>query len=286
MARSKSMLLLALAGLATVGCVNQSQYDSLKMVHRKSQEQEIELKARLEEANGRLKHLDNTTRNDPNLIAQLRDYETENATLRQKLTEIEERLAQIGDFGPLPEELDQALLQLAESNPGLMTYDPELGMVKFRSDLTFDLGSVAIKPAAAAGLTRLAQILNSEIASKYEVRIVGHTDNVPIRQANTLKQHSTNWHLSVHRSISVMNALGKAAVPETRMGVAGYGPHRPVATNAKRGNELNRRVELYLVPATYKGAFAAGAAEPVPEAPPGGVVEAPTEPGDAGGVGK
>ena len=41
----------------------------------------------------------------------------------------------------LPAELDELLQQLARDNPGLLEYDRRLGMVKFKSDLTFAPGS-------------------------------------------------------------------------------------------------------------------------------------------------
>jgi len=293
MKRTKRVLCLMSLTLTAVGCVGQSQMDKLKMSYRKSQEQVIELKGRLEETNERLGQIQNATRNDPNLIAQLKELESENGTLRQKLSDVEQRILGMDQIGPLPAELDQALMELAESNPELMAYDPDLGMVKFQSDLTFDLGSVAIKPAALVGLSQLAKIFNTDVASKYEVRIVGHTDDVPIRQMSTRKLHPTNWHLSVHRSISVKDAISKDGVPANRIGVAGYGEFHPIASNTpRRGNELNRRVEIFLVPRTYKSVVAEAVSVPADDEAGGElevtspVVEAPTEQGDPVDAGK
>ncbi|MDP6059121.1 MAG: hypothetical protein QGH33_09515, partial [Pirellulaceae bacterium] len=98
MKRTMRTLSLMTLALAAVGCVGQNQMDTLKMSYRKSQEQVIELKSRLEEANERLKQIQNTTRNDPNLIAQLGELEDENGTLRQKLSDVEHRLREIGQI--------------------------------------------------------------------------------------------------------------------------------------------------------------------------------------------
>ena len=81
-----------------------------------------------------------------------------------------------------------------------------------------------------------------------EVRVVGHTDNVPIRRSSTAAQHPTNIHLSAHRSISVRDALVGDGIDANRFMVAGYGEFRPIAANGARGSEMNRRVELFLVP--------------------------------------
>lgn len=245
----KKLVVLAWVALIAGGCVGQGNYDMLEQAHRKSREQVIELRARLEETNLRIAQLEQSTSVDPKMLEQMKELEAENLTLRENLAEFERMLQEVGPIGPLPAELDDALMGLAAANAEMMSYDQELGMVKFQSDLTFDLGSVALKSAAASSLAQLATILNTTIASGYEVRVVGHTDIVPIRRASTRTKHPTNWHLSVHRAISVKDALSKAGIDEVRMGVAGYGKHRPVAENAEsRGNEKNRRVEIFLLP--------------------------------------
>lgn len=249
MKRTMKVVLLIGVAILTGGCIAQGKHDMLEQAHRKSQEQVIELRARLEEANLRIAQLEKSTSVDPRMLEQMKELEAENLTLRENLAEFERMLQEVGPIGPLPAELDDALMALAEANSAMMSYDQELGMVKFQSDLTFDLGSVALKSAASSSLAELANILNAPIASGYEVRIVGHTDNVPIRRAVTRSKHPTNWHLSVHRAISVKDAMAKAGVDEIRIGVAGYGKHRPVAENvAKRGSEKNRRVEIFLRP--------------------------------------
>src|SRR5690606_27443890 len=123
-----------------------------------------------------------------------------------------------------------ALVQLAQSNPNLIEFDPRLGMLRFRSDLTFASGSVAVSNDAKAGLAKLADILKSSSASSYEARIVGHTDNVPVSRAETKARHPDNWYLSVHRSIAVMQELRSAGVPPVRLAVVGHGEFRPVVT--------------------------------------------------------
>ena len=62
--------------------------------------------------------------------------------------------------------------------------------------------------------------------------------------------HPTNLHLSVHRAIAVRNALVKSGVDATQVRVAGDGEFHPLVTNATGGTAENRRVEIYLVPAT------------------------------------
>ena len=68
-----------------------------------------------------------------------------------------------------------------------------------------------------------------------------------ISKPATLKEHPTNVHLSAHRAISVREALVRDGVGSNRFMIGGYGEFRPIATNARNGNEKNRRVEVYLV---------------------------------------
>jgi len=270
---STGMMILAAAAVFSTGCVAQREADDLKTLYRNSQSQVLDLQEQLAEANARLEALMGGASSEADALASAL---AERDRLRAALESAEDRLRNAGGI-ILPAELDDALSQLADANPQLMSYDAEHGMIKLRSDLTFALGSANISAGAANSLSSLAGIFNSPAAASYEVRVVGHTDNVPIKNAGTRAKHPTNWHLSVHRAISVMQALGKAGVASGRMGVGGYGQYRPVASNVKGGTEANRRVEIYLVampgtpstePATSADAPAAPEAAAVPTSTP------------------
>jgi chemotaxis protein MotB len=150
---------------------------------------------------------------------------------------------------PLPPKVSNALKEFASKYPGMVQYDEEKGVLKFVSDLLFDLGSANVKPEAQQAMTDFAKIMEMPDAAGFDAVIVGHTDNVRIARAATRAQHPTNWHLSVHRAISVLEVLKNAGVAETRMGVMGYGEFRPLVPNTTTENKAqNRRVEIYLVP--------------------------------------
>jgi chemotaxis protein MotB len=165
----------------------------------------------------------------------------------RKYDELLRRVSQL-DFGPLPVELEDALDGLAAAYPDLLTFDANRGLLRFSSDFTFDLGSVALKPEAEATMVTLADILNAPEAAPFELRVVGHTDNVPVERPRTKQLHPTNVHLSVHRAISVREVLVAANVEPARIQVAGYGEFRPIVPNGPKGAAENRRVELLLVP--------------------------------------
>jgi chemotaxis protein MotB len=155
----------------------------------------------------------------------------------------------------LPEALDSALKQFAGQYPSVVEYDPKWGTVKWKSDLLFALGSDVVKDSATEALQGFAEIMSSGAAAEFDAIVVGHTDNIRIARESTRKVHPTNWHLSVHRAISVANVLQKDGVPPTRIGVMGYGEYRPLLSNDSEQNRAkNRRVEIHIVPA---GAIAA-----------------------------
>jgi chemotaxis protein MotB len=152
----------------------------------------------------------------------------------------------------LPVELSDALSEwAAQSGSDLVTYDAERGVVRFKSDLLFQPGQDTLQPQAAEQLKALAQIFDSAAAANFDILIVGHTDDIPIKKAETKAKHPTNWYLSAHRAISVQSILGSSGVDENRIAVVGMGEFNPIAPNAagQKGNPLNRRVEIYIVPA-------------------------------------
>lgn len=262
--RQATWMILVAAALVATGCVAQGEADDLKTLYRNSQSQVLDLQEQLAEANARIDALMGGVDSEATALA---DAIAERDRLRAALDDAEERLRNAGGV-VLPPELDDALSQLAAANPQLMSYDAERGMIKLRSDLTFALGSADVSAGAAKSLGSLAGIFNSAAARSYEVRVVGHTDNVPIKNVGTRAKHPTNWHLSVHRAISVMQALNKAGVASNRLGVGGYSEYRPVAPNAAGGSEANRRVEIYLVAMSSASAPAESAATATPAAAP------------------
>ncbi len=150
----------------------------------------------------------------------------------------------------LPVSLSTAISTWAATSD-MIDFDEKTGMVKLNSDLLFNKGDDTVQSAARTALQEFGKIINTEDAQPFDIVIVGHTDDVPIKKPATLAKHPTNWHLSAHRAISVERLLSSVGVSEKRMVVAGLGEQRPVALNAagNKGNEKNRRVEIYILPA-------------------------------------
>lgn len=239
------VVLLAVSVLG--GCVAQGKYDRMQRLYRTSQEQIVDLQAQLEEARSRIKALEQAKSEDPQAQKRIEELKKERDQLRQALADAKKKLqSQASTGGTLPERVDEELQRLAANNDEL-TYVQDKGMVKFASDVTFGLGSAQVSNEAKQTVQQVAQVLQTPAAQPFDVRIVGHTDAVPIEKPSTKKNHPTNWHLSVHRAIAIEKVLEGSGVSPKRMGVAGYGQYRPIAPNGPDGsNKKNRRVELYL----------------------------------------
>jgi chemotaxis protein MotB len=149
----------------------------------------------------------------------------------------------------LPVELSTMLEDFAKGQD-MVVYDPNSGVVKFKSDLLFEPGSDKVTPAAEEAIKSLSKILDSEQGKNFDVIIAGHTDDIPIQKPQTRQQHPTNWYLSAHRAIAVLNVMTKNNVAPERISVRGFGEFRPIAPNKpnNKGNPQNRRVEIYIVP--------------------------------------
>jgi chemotaxis protein MotB len=130
-------------------------------------------------------------------------------------------------------------------------------------DLLFDSGKAKIRPKAYPLLDKVARVLKENVP-QYSVGIEGHTDNEPIRYSGW----KSNWELSSARALSVLHYLVKEErISPVRLSANGYGEYRPVASNdTKEGQQLNRRVEIVILPQIAKVKETIGSGIP-PEPP-------------------
>jgi len=105
----------------------------------------------------------------------------------------------------------------------------------------FAHGQANLNAKHVRALRRLARML---AASPGLIRIEGHTDTSAL-PANS--PWPDPWSLSLARAASVLHVLEDAGVNPARLSIAGYGPSRPVSTEATPyGRARNRRVDIVL----------------------------------------
>lgn len=255
-------MVLGLVLVSVVGCATLDDYRRVQAANRSLKAEKEAIAQELFDSRNagdslrtRVTSLDQQVRAKDELVSNLR---SENGLLdemrRMAQSSLEDMannqtLGNITLAGPaLPPPLDNALNRFSQQHSGLVSYDSTRGTVKWKSDLLFALGSDIVKDSSRRSLGDFAEVIKSAAAEGFEVLVVGHTDNRPIVRAETKAKHPTNWHLSAHRAISVSIELARAGYSPTRIGVMGYGEHRPIADNAKQGGaSQNRRVEIYLI---------------------------------------
>ena len=117
--------------------------------------------------------------------------------------------------------------------------------VEVAEQLFFDSGRAALKDSGRAVLKKVGDALKG-----YDdkiIRVVGHTDNVPIGKSMQA-QFPSNWDLSAARATTVVRFLESAGIPPERMLASGRGEYSPVASNDDaEGRKKNRRIEITLV---------------------------------------
>ncbi|OEH93534.1 flagellar motor protein MotB [Bacillus solimangrovi] len=159
-------------------------------------------------------------------------------------TEEKKHLNQQSDLNELEEQI-QTYIESNNLNDNLTTSLTSEGLlITILNDAFFASGS-----AKVTGETdRLAHELGSALATKtpHDVIISGHTDNLPINNA----EFDSNWHLSVIRAVNFMKILleNDQLNPEY-FSAKGYGEFKPIASNDTPENrQKNRRVEVLILP--------------------------------------
>ena len=117
-------------------------------------------------------------------------------------------------------------------------------VITIADSLMFESGRAEIRAEALPILENLAEIMAAN-ASVKEVRVQGHTDNVPINSA----LFPSNWELSAVRAAMVTRAMTELyGMQPEKISAVGFGEFRPVADNLTPENrEKNRRVELLIL---------------------------------------
>ncbi len=188
-------------------------------------------------------------------LAEIENLKIHTRHVEDQLIQSEQEFARLDQQGgrqrlsgeALPPGMSGRLAALAEIYPSLH-YDPQTGISKLDTDVLFDSGKAELKPGADRVLSEIAEIFNSPEGRELKLMVVGHADTQGIKGRELRQRYPSNWHLSAGRALSVADWLRQAGIPESRMGVAGFGQYQPIASNdSDETRSRNRRVEIYVL---------------------------------------
>jgi chemotaxis protein MotB len=159
-----------------------------------------------------------------------------------------------GGIAPTMGEIkSRAMVDLSSKMNGFAQAKGIDGRVQVKSDATsititladnllFGSGSADLKPGSQDVLTQVADVLKG---LPNNIRIEGHTDNIPISNS----EFSSNWELSAARAARVLRFLDEqGGVTPSKLSLAGYADTRPIADNTTaEGRALNRRADIVII---------------------------------------
>ena len=224
------------AAVMAGGCVSQGTYDKLEA----DKNQEIDaLQKQRSGLQGQVQALQ----------SQKTSLEQQQADLRRQIDALEQQKTQLLTASQqtlsqydslvknLTEEVKKGELQVRQYKD-MLTVD-------VAEQLFFDSGRANLKDTGKAVLKKVGAALKG-----YEdkvIRIVGHTDNVPISKS-AQKVFPSNWELSVARATTVVRYLQEVGIPPERMIASGRAEYQPIAENdSAEGGKKNRRIEITLI---------------------------------------
>jgi chemotaxis protein MotB len=159
------------------------------------------------------------------------------------------------DLNRIQYDLSQTLAKQIATHAVSLQMGRDGLVISLREAGFFDSGSATPKAEALPTLRQIADRLG---ATPYDLRIEGHTDNVPIHTA----EFDSNWELSAARATHIARLfLEMNAIPPDRLSAAGFAEFHPVAGNdTAEGRAENRRVDLVVLPRSKINFAGSGAA--------------------------
>jgi chemotaxis protein MotB len=136
-------------------------------------------------------------------------------------------------------ELEDLNEQLKRENDITLAYSSKGLVMRLSDRALFEVGVAAISPQAIPLLQKVGDII---ARTHFEVRIEGHSDDLPIKTA----QFPSNWELSTARAVNVLRYfLETTGISSRRLSAVGFGEFQPIVPNdSMEHRSQNRRVEI------------------------------------------
>ncbi|HEX4798328.1 MAG TPA: OmpA family protein [Burkholderiales bacterium] len=231
------------AAVMAGGCVSKGDYEKLEA------EKNQEIAALQKQRGGLQEQVQSLQSQRSALELQKTSLEQQQADLRRQIDALEQQKTQLLTASQqtlsqydslvrnLTEEVKKGELQVRQYKD-MLTVD-------VAEQLFFDSGRANLKDTGKAVLKKVGEALKGY--DDKVIRIVGHTDNVPITKS-LRKVFPSNWELSVARATTVVRYLQEVGIPPERMVASGRAEYQPIATNdTAEGRKKNRRIEITLI---------------------------------------
>ncbi len=178
----------------------------------------------------------NIMENDGNSILPLQPVATQASNGKSDEKKEDDKMKEIKEL------LEKTVSKEGYSNKIAFVLDEEGLDISIQDSVLFESGDANIMQNVSPVLTSIAKSL-SDIDNN--IRVLGHTDNIPIKN----DKYRSNWDLSAMRAINVMQFLVDSGnLQQNRFTVQGNGEFSPKYDNSTaEGRAKNRRVEIIVV---------------------------------------
>ncbi len=136
------------------------------------------------------------------------------------------------------------LLQQEELKATESSLDLNEKTITIPSEILFESGKADLKEGAEKALDLIAKSIQDsfQLDLGWEIRIEGHTDDVPINNS----EFPSNWELSTARAISVVRIfIENDHFLPSQLQAMGFGEYKPIVKNDSVENrKMNRRVDI------------------------------------------
>ena len=202
------------------------------------------------------RNLDKTRGDYDELLQSFTDQNiSKNALLAEKEASLAEKEARLNELQAILDQKDAEVKALKNKVANALKGFEDMGLTIYEKNgkvyvsldekLLFASGSWDIDSRGKEALTELGKVLAND--ANINVVIEGHTDNVPYRGSNNVKD---NWDLSVMRATAVVKELLKNdEINPQRITASGRSEYLPIdPENSKEARAKNRRTEIILTP--------------------------------------
>lgn len=139
----------------------------------------------------------------------------------------------------MAQQIEKTAQKMGQSKDISVSVESQGVRVRIKGGYFFEPGSASLKRVSLPFLQSIGDLMAE---APFNLKIEGHTDNIPI----STPKFASNWELSAIRSTTVLRYfVQQKKIDPQRLMAIGFADNKPVAPNDKSwGRAKNRRVEF------------------------------------------